>query len=212
MTLNTVLNAAWAVVLGDLVGQQDLVFGTTVSGRPPELADVEHVVGMFLNTIPARVRIDPAESVPAFLRRVQDERVAMLDHEHLGLGEIQHAVGQRTLFDTLFVLQNFPVLDADRLAADGIRYLDYVDSTHFPVVMIATPAATLRLTLQHRPSVLDDDTADAVLARFATVVERLVDNTGFVGALDVLAPGERGVLEAAWASSVRLVVRYPHAW
>ena len=205
VTLNTVLNAAWAVVLGDLVGQQDLVFGTTVSGRPPELADVEHVVGMFLNTIPARVRIDPAESAPAFLRRVQDERVAMLDHEHLGLGEIQHAVGQHTLFDTLFVLQNFPVLDADRLAADGIRYVDYEDSTHFPVVMIATPAATLRLTLQHRSGALDDETADAVLARFAAVVQRLVEGAGVVGALDVLAPGERAALEAAWASSMRAV-------
>ncbi|MGH3613703.1 MAG: amino acid adenylation domain-containing protein [Pseudonocardia sp.] len=205
VTLNTVLNAAWAVVLGDLVGQQDVVFGTTVSGRPPELADVEHVVGMLLNTIPARVRIDPAESVPAFLRRVQDERVAMLDHEYLGLGEIQHAVGQRTLFDTLFVLQNFPVLDADRLAADGIRYVDYEDSTHFPVVMVVTPAATLRLTLQHRRSALDDETADAVLARFAAVAQRLIEGTGFVGALDVLAPGERGALEAVWASSARVV-------
>ncbi|MEA2438552.1 MAG: hypothetical protein QOF65_3108, partial [Thermoleophilaceae bacterium] len=183
-----------------------VVFGTTVSGRPPELADVQHVVGMFLNTVPARVRIDPAEKVGVFLRRLQQERVAMLDHEHLGLGDVQQAAGQRTLFDTLFVLQNFAGIDEATLDEAGVVSSTHVDATHYPLVVIATPGPRIGLTLEHDVAVADGDAALVLLDRLAGVAERLLaDPDRPVGRVDVVDDRERGLLECGWGSSVRVV-------
>ncbi|GAA4701834.1 hypothetical protein GCM10023215_46050 [Pseudonocardia yuanmonensis] len=197
VTLNTVLNTAWAVTLGGLVGRTDVVFGATVAGRPPELAGSDRSVGMFLNTVPTRVRIDHTETVRALLRRVQDERTALVEHEHTGLAEIQRITGRETLFDTLFVLQNFPKIEPAALAAVGARYVDYADATHFPLALVVAPESTLRFTLQYRPTVLAPATAAALLQRYAATARRLLAAADEpVGRLDVLAPDETATLRA----------------
>jgi len=186
VTLNTVLTTAWAITLGGLVGRTDVVFGATVAGRPPELSGSDRSIGMFLNTVPTRIRIDHAETVGALLRRVQEERTALVDHDHTGLAEIQRAVGLPTLFDTLFVLQNFPKVEPAALAAAGARAVDYADATHFPLALVVAPDSTLRLTLQYRPTVLAAGTALAVLERFAATARRLLAAAAEpVGRLDV---------------------------
>ncbi|NED90602.1 hypothetical protein G3I76_62295, partial [Streptomyces sp. SID11233] len=70
-------------------GRTDVVFGTTVAGRPSEVPAVGDIIGLFLNTVPTRVALDPAESVLGLLRRVQDERLALMPYEHLSLGVLQ---------------------------------------------------------------------------------------------------------------------------
>src|SRR5690606_39175152 len=186
-----------------LTGRDDVVFGTTVAGRPPELPGAEHVVGQLLNTVPTRVRTDPAEAVGAFLRRLQDERLALAEHEFLGLGAIQRAAGQQTLFDTLFVLQNFADIPRETLAAAGVVGRSHVDATHYPLVIIATPGAELGLTVEHDPAVADAD-AEALLRRVAAVAAQLVaDPDRPLGRVELLGPGERAVLEHDWAASAR---------
>ncbi|MFD0394692.1 condensation domain-containing protein [Streptomyces nogalater] len=96
LTLNTVVQGAWAVVLGELTGGHDVVFGSSVSGRPPELPGVEGMVGLFTNTVPVRVRLAPDEPFPAALHRLQREQAALQPHDHLGLAEIQRAAGLRS--------------------------------------------------------------------------------------------------------------------
>ncbi|MCE3554391.1 amino acid adenylation domain-containing protein [Pseudonocardia sp. RS11V-5] len=206
VTLNTVLNTAWAITLGGLAGRTDVVFGATVAGRPPELAGSDRSIGMFLNTVPTRVRLDHAETVGALLRRVQAERTPLVEHEHTGLAEIQRATGLPTPFDTLFVLQNFPKIEAGALSAVGARYVDYADATHFPLALVVAPEGTLRFTLQYRPTVLAPETATAVLQRFAATASRLlaaVDEP--LGRLDVLAPGETPELPGTWSEPEQTV-------
>nr|WP_232666957.1 non-ribosomal peptide synthetase [Pseudonocardia sp. TRM90224] len=203
VTLNTVLNAAWALVLGGLTGRDEVVFGTTVAGRPPELAGAEHVVGQFLNTVPTRVRTDPGEAAGPFLRRLQDERLALGEHEFLGLGAVQRAAGQPVLFDTLFVLQNFADIPQSTMAAAGVVGRHHVDATHYPLVIIATPGDRLGLTLEHDAAV-PDPAAVALLQRTAAVAAALAaDPERPLGLLDLLGPGERAALEAEWAAAVR---------
>ena len=108
VTLNTIVQVAWGVLLGRLLGRDDVVFGVTVSGRPAELPGVESMIGLFINTVPARLRLAPAEPVAALLARVQEEQSALLDHQHLGLAEIQRLAGEAAQFDTLTVFENFP--------------------------------------------------------------------------------------------------------
>ena len=93
LTVNTVLQGCWAVLVGALTGRQDVVFGATSSGRPPEIAGVEAMVGLFVNTLPVRVRLDPAVSVADLLAGLQDQQSALLPHGHLGLAEVASLAG-----------------------------------------------------------------------------------------------------------------------
>ncbi|MBI0381285.1 non-ribosomal peptide synthetase, partial [Streptomyces albiflaviniger] len=107
VTLNTVLQVAWAQVVGKLTGRGDVVFGAAVAGRPPELAGMADMLGLFINTIPVRVRLRPADSIAHLLGAVQAQQSALLDHQHLGLKEIQRLAGPGATFDTLMAFENF---------------------------------------------------------------------------------------------------------
>jgi amino acid adenylation domain-containing protein/non-ribosomal peptide synthase protein (TIGR01720 family) len=197
LTLNTVLNAAWGLVLASASGRSDIVFGTTVAGRPSEVPDVENVIGMFLNTVPARIAFDPRESVLDLLRRVQGERLAVMPYEYLGLGVLQAETGHRRLFDTLFVLRN---ADTDERLAElrerhGATAVANVDATHYPANLVVTPGERIRVTLAYRPDLLDDAFARALLDRFVLLTGRLVtDPSAAVGSLSALLPAEAAAL------------------
>jgi amino acid adenylation domain-containing protein/non-ribosomal peptide synthase protein (TIGR01720 family) len=204
LTINAVLSAAWALVLSATVGRHDVVFGATVAGRPADVSGVDTAIGMFLNTVPLRVTLDPDEPVGDLLRRMQSERVAVMDHEYLGLAELQRAGGHTTLFDTLYVLQNFADEGAFRQLTErhGITGVGSVDATHYPMTLIVNPAEVVQAKLEYRPDLVDDEQAAATLERFGTLVERLIgDLSARVGALDLLLPGEREALAAEWADS-----------
>ncbi|MGP4086244.1 amino acid adenylation domain-containing protein [Streptomyces sp. KR55] len=204
LTLNAVLSAAWALVLSSTVGRDDVVFGATVAGRPAEVPGVDGTIGMFLNTVPQRITLDPAEPVGDLLRRIQAERVPLMDHEYLGLAELQRVGGHPTLFDTLYVLQNFADEGAFTRLTErhGITGVGSVDATHYPMTLIVNPAETVQAKLEYRPDLVDDERAEATLDRFGALVERLVgDLTTRVGSLDLLLPGERESLTAEWAGS-----------
>ncbi|MFE7133982.1 amino acid adenylation domain-containing protein [Streptomyces sp. NPDC057638] len=207
LTLNTVLNAAWGLVLAALTGRGDVAFGTAVAGRPADVPNVEGIIGMFLNTIPARVALTPEEPLLDLLRRMQSERVAVMPYEYVGLGTLQQETGHRRLFDTLFVLRSAD--GEDRAAAlrrrHGITDVSNVDGTHFPLTLIVTPETRLRVTLAARPDLFDTEDATTILARFTTVLETLADAlsgpdaaTARTVGVDPLLPAERRALTSAW--------------
>jgi amino acid adenylation domain-containing protein len=209
LTANAVFNVAWALVLASQVGRDDIVFGTAVAGRPVEVEHVEHVIGMFLNTIPTRIAIDPRETVLDLLRRVQAERTALMSYEHVGLGEIQREAGHRQLFDTLFVLRTGDGEDrqAELAQAHGVLDVSNVDGTHFPLTLVITPGARTRVTLASRPDIFTADAAAALLTRYTTVLERLVDAPdALLGTLDVLPDHERRALAEEWDASADSMV------
>ncbi|MGY0233761.1 amino acid adenylation domain-containing protein [Longispora urticae] len=207
VTLNAVLNAAWALALSNQVGRDDVVFGTTVAGRPADVPGVESVIGLFLNTVPVRVALDPRETVAALLRRIQDDRGRLMAHEHVGLGVIQRGAGHAQLFDTLYVLQNFSGGDDDLAGLKerhGIVSSGSVDATHYPVVLVIAPQDKLLVRLDYRADLISPAAAGALLERFTTLVERLVEDTSvLVGALDVVPAAERARLELDWDVSRR---------
>nr|APD72041.1 non-ribosomal peptide synthetase 7 [Streptomyces sp.] len=204
LTANTLLTAAWGLTLASATGRDDVVFGTTVAGRPSEVPDVENVIGMFLNTVPARIALDPREPVLTLLRRVQADRLALLAHEYVGLGVLQAESGHRRLFDTLFVLRNADTEErlAELAEQHGARAVANVDATHYPVNLIVTPGERVRVTLAHRPDVISAEFARELLNRFTLLLDRLAaDLLAPVGSLDALLPGERDRLALEDAAS-----------
>ncbi|MGN9757637.1 amino acid adenylation domain-containing protein [Streptomyces sp. SD31] len=210
ITLNTVLNAAWGLVLSAMTGRGDVAFGTAVAGRPADVPDVAGIIGMFLNTIPARVAFAPDEPLLDLLRRMQSERAAVMPYEYVGLGTLQQETGHRRLFDTLFVLRS---ADGEERAAElrqrhGITDVSNVDGTHFPLTLIVTPETRLRVTLAARPDLFDAEDATTILTRFTTILERLAETLADPAAasartvgVDLLLPGERAALVAGWETT-----------
>ncbi|KOG70283.1 hypothetical protein ADK38_40875, partial [Streptomyces varsoviensis] len=87
------VQAAWAVVVGQLAGRSDVVFGATVAGRPADLPGMAEMLGLFINTVPVRVVLEPGRTVAETLAGLQAEQSALLDHQHLGLSAIQRLAG-----------------------------------------------------------------------------------------------------------------------
>ncbi|MFJ8808652.1 amino acid adenylation domain-containing protein [Streptomyces sp. NPDC102490] len=192
VTLNSVLTGAFGLLLGARTGRADAVFGVTVSGREGEgLADV---VGVLLNTVPQWTRARPHDTVRAYLTAVQAARVDAMEHEHLGLGEIQRAGGHDTLFDNLFVLQNFldPDAFAEMNARHGITSVRADDSTHYPFTWVVTPGDRLTVKLEYRDH--DTEGARRLLDDYLRVLDDLAARTGSeepLGSLPGLAPAPR---------------------
>ncbi|MDX3228022.1 non-ribosomal peptide synthetase [Streptomyces sp. ME19-01-6] len=195
LTVNTVLQGAWAIVLGWLTGRDDVVFGVTVSGRPPEIDGVDAMVGLFINTVPARVRLRPEETFPELLTRLQGEQARLLDHHHIGLADIQRRTGTGRLFDTLLVYENYPH-DPDALRSASQRLtvtgVHPDDGTHYPLSVVAIPGERLRIHINYCPDTVGRSRATAA----ADAMERLL--TGVSGASE--APVARLLTAAAQQS------------
>ncbi|RIK12463.1 MAG: hypothetical protein DCC47_07000 [Acidobacteria bacterium] len=178
VTLATVVQAAWALTLAEVTGRTDVVFGSTVSGRPPELPGVDAVLGLFVNTVPVRVRLQPTDTGTELLRRIQAEQAALLEHQHLGLPEIHRAAGVTELFDTLAVVESYP-LDRDALSAladsAGMRVLGVTgaEATPYPVSLIVEPGDRPQLSLRYRPAAVGDVAARHLVERCAQLLGAL---------------------------------------
>jgi amino acid adenylation domain-containing protein/non-ribosomal peptide synthase protein (TIGR01720 family) len=199
VTLSTVVQGAWAWLLGVVTGRSDVVFGTTVAGRPPELAGVETMVGLFINTVPVRVRLDPGEPAGAFLARLADEQSRLGPHQHLGLTRIQDIAGIGELFDTLLVFENYPG-GGDDLTARGVRLASIGgrDATHYPLTLAAVPGQQLTLILRYRPDLLQEPFIAALADRLTSFLTAMAADPAIrTGQIQTLTKTEQELL-AEW--------------
>src|SRR6187399_1413589 len=202
------------ILLGRLSGRDDVVFGVTVAGRPAELAGVEHMVGLFINTLPLRLQLPPEFPLSALLRQTQGSQSRLMAHQHLGLAEIQQAAGVGDLFDTLLVFENYPV-DRAGLAAAGLGttgnglklgQVQGRDATHYPLALIVQPGETLQLRLDYRPDLFERADVEAMGRRFIRLLEAAVaDVTQPLGSLPILESAERDTILRRWNDTTQPV-------
>ncbi|OHT87963.1 non-ribosomal peptide synthetase [Mycobacteroides saopaulense] len=195
-TVNTVLQAGWAQLLVGLTGQHDVAFGAAVSGRPADVAGAESMVGLLINTVPVRARIDGTTTTAALLEQLHEVSHRTLDHQHVALPEIHRVVGQDQLFDTLFVYENYPIDTAafgtDSAAGElGIQGVSSREATHYPLALQVTPGPELVLSIEHDTDVFDAPSVAALVGRLARVLETMVaDPGGRLSSMDVLGADE----------------------
>ncbi|ONM50457.1 non-ribosomal peptide synthetase [Nocardia donostiensis] len=203
VTVNTVVQAAWGLLIGCTTDRDDVVFGATVSGRPPQLDGVETMVGLFLNAIPVRVRLAATDTLGGLLRQLQAEQAALLDYHYVGLSDIQDEIGVEGLFDSLVVFESFPV-DREGLAAradaiDGmsITGIDAVNGTHYPLTVMVVLDHQLRVSVKYLRDVFDVPQAETLMRRLETLIGRFVaEPQTRLADIDVLLDGERAELAA----------------
>ncbi|WP_345618107.1 amino acid adenylation domain-containing protein, partial [Streptomyces ziwulingensis] len=203
LTLNTLLQGVWAILLARLTGRTDVVFGTTVAGRPTELPGVESMIGLFINTLPVRAGLDGAQPVLEMLTDLQERQVALMSHQHLGLTEIQRLAGPAATFDTLVVYENYPrpPLGSDDPEALSIRPAGTPeDAGHYPLTLVAvTENERIRGDLVYRPDAFTRADVEELLAALVRVLEQTVaDPSVPVGRLEVTGAADRALVLARW--------------
>jgi amino acid adenylation domain-containing protein len=225
VTVNTLVQAAWGLVLGRMTGSDDLTFGAVASGRPGELDGAESMVGMFVTTLPVRVRIRAGEPVDALLRRIQQQQADLAEHHHIPLAQIQQDTVGRDLFDTVLAFENYPRAGLADTRAGAPQLFDTRDATHYPVTVAIVAEERLWLRLAYRPDCVPASTADLLAACLIRSFELLAaDPAAIVADLDVLPAAEHervrrfgdGARSAPQDSGVpecfaRQVERTPHA-
>ncbi|WP_262414560.1 amino acid adenylation domain-containing protein [Streptomyces sp. ST1015] len=200
VTASTMVQTAWALVLAQHTGRDDVVFGATVSGRPVEVAGAETMVGLFINTLPVRVRLRPAETLAGLVTRVQREQVGLMPHHHYDLPSIKQLSGVRgdaPLFDSLLIYENYPSAPTGTVPAasggGGLRIagLRGRDATHYPLTLVVNPGNELTLRLSYRQDLLDPATVNTLGERLTRALHTLAGETATpVGRLDVLEQAE----------------------
>jgi len=182
VTFNTLIQGAWALVLSRYSGQPDIVFGATVSGRPPELEGVEEMVGIFMNTLPVRVRLAPEMPVADWLWRLQKEQSETRQYEYSPLSRVQgwsEVKRGSPLFQSNVVFENFPVTTSSSSAAKqaeaggvDIRYLIFVKES-YPLTLAADPGSQLLLEIKYDTSLFDAATIRHMSKHLETLLNAL---------------------------------------
>jgi natural product biosynthesis luciferase-like monooxygenase protein/amino acid adenylation domain-containing protein len=205
LTLGTLVHGAWALLLGRYSGQREVLFGSTLAGRPAELPGVESMVGVFINTLPLRVRLPPQARVRPWLEELQAHQLTLRPLEHGSLVELQGFSSiprGQPLFESILVYQNEPLAQAVARWGGGWR-ADAVrlpERTHFPLVVEALPGPeALALRASYSPHRLDAASVERMLGHLETLLLGLVEDPERpLGELPLLTQAERHQLLVEW--------------
>ncbi|MEV6868512.1 amino acid adenylation domain-containing protein, partial [Streptosporangium subroseum] len=208
LTLNTVVQGAWALLLSAYSGQDDVVFGVTTSGRTEDLAGVESMVGLFINTTPTRVRVEGGRRIVDWLHLLQEEQVRARRFEHTPLVRVQSwsevAQGQ-PIFDSLLLFENFPLGQLDDEMAESAAVDLSVDDNvsreqpNYPLTVIAGPGAELVIGLNYDRARFDDDTIERIAGRLVALLQAMAaDPERHVEDLPMLPEDERRLVLTEW--------------
>ena len=207
VTPNTFFQGAWALLLWRYVANRKVLFGVTVSGRPVDLAGVEEMVGMMLNTLPLVIPVESTAGVGQWLGQLQERSLELRQHESTPLVQIQKwsdISGDRPLFESFLAYNNYPIeeaLDTSDVpdAELLVRQLETVERGGEAVALSVTPGAGYSVKLEHNRELLGDDGAAQVLAHFGRLLESMASGEATeLEGLSLLSASEREQLLVTW--------------
>ncbi len=202
VTLNTVVQAAWGIVLRRYSGDDDIVFGVTVSGRPADVAGVERIVGMFLNVLPLRLHVTDDRSTRSWLRDVQDRQLAISDYDYSSLPEVQRCSSVAPglpLFETVVIFENFPTVPSDPNGSLRVANRTVFEQTSFPLALLVGPGDCIEALALFNSARFDTPTVDRLLSHLAVVLESIaVAPDAPIGEIELLSGPERQQMIVEW--------------
>ncbi|GCE14872.1 non-ribosomal peptide synthetase [Tengunoibacter tsumagoiensis] len=204
LTLNTLLLGSWGWLLATLSGQEQIVLGTTLAGRPPEIAGIEEMVGLFINTLPLPLHIDGKLTLSAWLQQVQQQQSAMRQYEFTPLQQVQNwspFPGGQALFETLFVFENYPLpVDAASPSAMYISAARTQEQTPYPLTCIVMPGEQVQVRLLADQTRFSPETIELLLSRYHRLLESLPDALERpIASLSALLDAERTIVLEQWS-------------
>ncbi|MEO7329500.1 MAG: amino acid adenylation domain-containing protein, partial [Minicystis sp.] len=206
LTMNTLVQGAWALLLSRYAGQDDVLYGSIVSGRSAPLQGIEKMVGVFINTVPVRVCVEQDKPIVVWLAQLQKQQAEIREHEHAPLFEVQalSEVPKGTpLFESLLVFENYPVAEAIRKPG-AARELSVGEGkatiwTNYPLSVVAAFRGSLTLRIDYDRNRFEDATIDRMLSHLATLLEGIARSpSAKVESLSILGEAERRTVLEAW--------------
>jgi len=179
LTLNTVIQGAWALILSYYSRTRDVVFGVTTSGRPPELPGIESMVGIFLNVLPLRTQLLPDASLWSWLEQLQVQQFGLRQYEYSRLVQVQRwseIARGLPLFESILSFENYPIDDSLNAYSNSLEIADMrnYSETNYPVTLIVAPRGSLSVRLVYDRQRFNQVTISQVLEMFATLLRSFV--------------------------------------
>lgn len=148
LTTNTLIQGAWGLVIAEASKDDDVVFGITITHRPHQIANIDRMVGIFINSLPKRVRLPHDKTLREYLLSIQQDQTQIKEHEHVALPDIQNLSeidGGKPIFETLLIFENFLKNPSWQQARDfTVKYFRYIGWTNYPLAIEAMPAEGAR--------------------------------------------------------------------
>ncbi|HMF55053.1 MAG TPA: amino acid adenylation domain-containing protein [Pyrinomonadaceae bacterium] len=207
LTLSTLVHGAFALLLSRYSLEDDVVFGTTVSGRPPALFGVDSIAGLFINTLPVRVQVQPQTSALNWLRSLQDKLVSLRDYEYSSLVDVQgwsDVPREQALFESLLVFENYPVDAALFRQTHHLKLSDMrsFERTNYPLTIAALPGTELLLQALYADDRFDDATIERLLRHLKNLLLDITTNPDkSLADVRLLSEDERRRMVEEWNST-----------
>ena len=204
LTLNTLVQGAWGLLLSRYSGEEDVIFGTVVSGRPPDLAGVESMVGLFVNTQPARVKIRPKDSLLSWLKQLQDRQIEARQYEYSPLVEVQRwseVPRGLPLFDTLVVFENYPLESSLQKRVQNLEIESVIsfEKTNYALTLTVVPGEELALKISYNSNRFEDAAIARMLGHLQVLLEGIAANPHQpLKNLPLLTPAEKQQTLVEW--------------
>jgi amino acid adenylation domain-containing protein len=198
ITLNTLMQGIWALLLNRYTGNADVLFGAVVSGRPDELPGVEHRVGLFINTIPFKASFDNQEIIN-WLQSLQADQAASRNYQHATLQSIKEWTGIKAdLFDSLLVFENYPVNKAINAKQWSLKVenANTYEQTNYPLTILIADADGLNFTFNYNADLLETTYVQSIVDQFAYVLSQVTEGAvKTLNEISILTPAEASILK-----------------
>ena len=218
LTMNTLIQGAWALLLSRYSGKNDVVFGIATSGRPVSLKGVEEIVGLFINTLPLRVHLEPDHRLVDWLQALQAQQLEMLQYEYSPLVQIQQwsdVPSGQPLFQSLLGFENFPDLpssdEEQEFLAVGRRNVGSFSETNYPICVLALPDKELSLQIIYDRERFEPAPSQRLLQQLETLLTSFLtaeEHACLLKDLSLLNAAERRLILHDWNQTHRT---YPHS-
>ncbi len=204
LTLNTFIQGAWALILSRYSGEEDVVFGATVSGRPPTLPGSERMVGLFINTLPVRTQIFDNTRAFIWLQQLQALQAEMRQFEYSSLVDVQgwsDVPRDQPLFESIIVFENYPVDQAMAQQRSTLQISDVrsAEQTNYPLTVVAAPGQVIGIRIAYDQRQFAPETIRRLLGHMETILNAMArDLEQPVGALPLLSREEERQILVDW--------------
>lgn len=204
LTLSTIIQGVWAILLSRYSGEDEVLFGVTLSGRPPELSGADAMVGLFINTLPRRIRVDGMSKVISWLKELQVRNAALLKFEQSSLAQVSawsDLPGGTRLFDSYVVFENYPIDEMLRQTFGEVRLsaAELAHESSYPLQLVVFPDQELLLKILYDPRQCESQAVERAIRHVRVLLEEIVARLeGLIDDLPLLTAAEREQLVVQW--------------
>ncbi|MCP5050157.1 MAG: amino acid adenylation domain-containing protein, partial [bacterium] len=201
VTVNTLFQTLWAILLMRYNNTRDVVFGSVVSGRSAKVEGIENIMGVFINTLPVRIRTNPGQVFKELVKEVQFQSLQSKTRQYLPLSEIQSkSLLKADLINHIIVFENYPIDEELKSApretqnSPGfwIKRVEALEQTNYDLNVLVIPGKRLTVTFNYNALIYSSDIIKQVSRHFSRGMQAVTGNKDIkINDIDILTHEER---------------------